>query len=424
MITFFRSIITRFLARDALCAELYGIAGEIFNWERSLHARVLHTYLNASVNQFDNALSFDARRTQPEFAWRMQELKVGDKVDVIKWATIHQHGTQLVQAWSRGTVVFRGVPEDDEAIEAGKPGSNHQDGTGEEALESEHRQVLVQTRVDIRYERDRDAEVKRFGLFDAAFAPPGRFTEDWDWRLDLKVDDLIDCMDTEKQWLKATVLRTRVAENPEGEAVPEVYVGYRTFDDAGPRPDEERGQNYFGWSNRYDEWVPVTSPLIQRFKSTSLQYQRVEKANKVYERPDSDKFNDADDVLYETTAIQEFATARDLVFGGFKSIPDALNQFGESGGFQRILDVLAATAQGRHPMKIEHLKAICYFLCKTLPLWTRRFSVRFIPPFTDLLLKAMCFVNKDVTDQNKKEVVLGIFQHDDFRFDVFEQTID
>jgi hypothetical protein len=51
----------------------------------------------------------------------MQELKVGDKVDVIKGATIHQHGTQLVQSWSRGTVVFRGVPEDDEAIEAGKP---------------------------------------------------------------------------------------------------------------------------------------------------------------------------------------------------------------------------------------------------------------------------------------------------------------
>jgi len=284
--------------------------------------------------------------------------------------------------------------------------------------------VLLQTKVDIRYERDREAEVKRFGLFDPSFAPPGRFTDDWEWRLDLKVDDQIDCMDTEKQWLKATVLHTRTAENTEGEAVPEVLVGYRTFDDAGPRPDEERGQNYFGWSNRYDEWVPVTSPLVQRFRSTSLQYQRVEKANKLYERPDSDKFNDTDDVLYETRAIQEFATARDLFFGGFKSIPDALNQFGESGGFQRILDALAATAQGEHPMKIEHLKSLCVFLCRTLPLWTRRFSVRFIPPFTDLLLRAMCYVNKGVTDQNKKDVVLGIFQHDDFGFEVFEQTID
>jgi len=33
-------------------------------------------------------------------------------------------------------------------------------------------------------------------------------------------------------------------------------------------------------------------------------------------------------------------------------------------------------------------------------------------------------VNKGVTDQNKKDVVLGIFQHDDFGFEVFEQTID
>lgn len=84
IINFFRNIIIYFLCKDPLCEDLYRIAGEIFNWERSLHARVLHSYLNASVNQYDKSLSFDARRTQPELAWRMQELKVGDKVDVIK----------------------------------------------------------------------------------------------------------------------------------------------------------------------------------------------------------------------------------------------------------------------------------------------------------------------------------------------------
>jgi hypothetical protein len=186
--------------------------------------------------------------------------------------------------------------------------------------------------------------VKSFGLFDADFGPAGSWTDDFDWRYDLKVDDLIDCMDTEKHWLKATVLRTRLGENPEGEAIPEIFVGYRTFDDAGPRPDEERGQNYFGWSNRYDEWFPVTSPLVQRFRSVSLQYQRVEKANKVYERPDADKFNDTDDVLSQTKEIRQYAVGRDLFFGAFRSIPDALNQFGESGGFQKILDALVATA--------------------------------------------------------------------------------
>ena len=75
-------------------------------------------------------------------------------------------------------------------------------------------------------------------------------------------------------------------------------------------------------------------------------------------------------------------------------------------------------------MKIEHLKSLCVFLCRTLPLWTRRFAIRFIPPFTELLLQAMCYVNKGVTDQNKRDVVLGIFQHEDFGFEVFEQTID
>ena len=99
---------------------------------------MLNTYLNASVNKYDKGLSYEARRSQPELAWRMQELKVGDKVDVIKHAAIHQHGTQLVQAWSRGTVVFRGVPEDEEATEVGKPATTWECTSCNEENEAEN----------------------------------------------------------------------------------------------------------------------------------------------------------------------------------------------------------------------------------------------------------------------------------------------
>jgi hypothetical protein len=250
-------------------------------------------------------------------------------------------------------VVFKGLPEDDEATAEGQPSA----------------QAFPQ--VSIKYESDAEAEVKTFRLTDPDFAPAGTFTDDYDWRFDLKVDDLIDCMDTEKQWLKATVLDTRTRNNADGEPIQEVYVGYRTFDEAGPRPDEERGKNFFGWSNKYDEWMAATSPLIQRFQSISLQYQRVEKANKVYERPDSDKYEDKDDVLYQSESFALFATERSFFFGGFRSIPNSLNQFGQSGGFQRILDLLEDAARGKISMKIETLRAYCFFLNRTLPLWHR-----------------------------------------------------
>jgi hypothetical protein len=63
MITFFRIIIIKFFAKDTLCDELCGIAGEIFNWDRNLHAKVLNTYLNSTVNKFDRGLASGAKRT-------------------------------------------------------------------------------------------------------------------------------------------------------------------------------------------------------------------------------------------------------------------------------------------------------------------------------------------------------------------------
>ena len=243
MIKFFKTIISKFLDKDTYCEELFRIAGEIFNWERNLHSKVLHTYLNSKVNEFDKRHSFKQMRVMKEQKWREDTLKVGDKVDVIKSCLITQiNGSQLIQSWSKGVVVFKGIPEDAESNEVGK----------------EH--VADFPSVEIRYEMDIEAEVKRFKIFDPDFAYPGTFTDDYDWRFDLKVDDLIDCIDDEKQWLKSTVLQTRITNNADGEPIPEVLVGYRTFDENGPRPDEDRGMNFFGWSKKYDVWIAVTSP--------------------------------------------------------------------------------------------------------------------------------------------------------------------
>ena len=43
----------------------------------------------------------------------------------------------------------------------------------------------------------------------------------------------------------------------------EIKIGYRTYAEDGNMKDEE-GRNFFGWSERYDDWFTATSPRIAK----------------------------------------------------------------------------------------------------------------------------------------------------------------
>ena len=111
IINFFRVIIVKFFARDTLCHQLSDIVGSIFNWERNLHQKVLSKLNHAEILIHDKQLSLDYKRVKAEQAWRDQ-LKAGDLVDVVKHVRIKD---QTLRAWSRGMVVYRGTPEDQES---------------------------------------------------------------------------------------------------------------------------------------------------------------------------------------------------------------------------------------------------------------------------------------------------------------------
>ena len=87
--------------------------------------------------------------------------------------------------------------------------------------------------------------MKRVEVQDWQIAPFGTFTDDYEWRYDLKEGDEIDCMDNEKEWYKSTILQTRVSQNPDGELVPEVFVAFRTYDENGSKQEDD-GRKFFG----------------------------------------------------------------------------------------------------------------------------------------------------------------------------------
>lgn len=80
---------------------------------------------------------------------------------------------------------------------------------------------------------------------------------DFDWRESLKQGDIIDALDTDKKWYRATVLAVK-SEN----SIKSVYIGYRIYDPKGDKVDSNG--RYFGWTKKFDEWLNVHSPRIHK----------------------------------------------------------------------------------------------------------------------------------------------------------------
>jgi hypothetical protein len=68
----------------------------------------------------------------------------------------------------------------------------------------------------IKFVNDSESNIVTFNLHDTRISKPGTFTDDFDWRYNLKEGDLIDCMDTERVWYISTVLKVREVEIEEG----------------------------------------------------------------------------------------------------------------------------------------------------------------------------------------------------------------
>ena len=62
-------------------------------------------------------------------------------------------------------------------------------------------------------------------------APEGTFTDDMHWRYELKVGDIVDCLDSEAIWYRSTIIDERVTPNGAGKDIRELYIGYRVYDE-------------------------------------------------------------------------------------------------------------------------------------------------------------------------------------------------
>jgi len=103
---------------------------------------------------------------------------------------------------------------------------------------------------------------------------------------------------------------------------------------------------------------------------------------------------------------------------------DALNEFGQQGGFTKILDMMRSAAAGKFHLSLTHLASLCTFLCKTQPMWHKQFACSYIQEMTKALLQVLCYINEEATDANKHQLILGPCQEDAFEAPVLEMMIN
>lgn len=90
--------------------------------------------------------------------------------------------------------------------------------------------------------------------------------DDYAWRaaeLENCENFLVDVHD-KFNWEQATILKTR--ENSTGDRpFIEAYVAFRIYNENGKKIEETTGKRFDGWTAKFDEWIPIYSPRIQKF---------------------------------------------------------------------------------------------------------------------------------------------------------------
>lgn len=148
--------------------------------------------------------------------------------------------------------------------------------------------------------------------------------------------------------------------------IKEAYVGFRVYSEEEGHKWDDDGRKYIGWSNKYDEWVTVTSPTIQKFQTLIKHYNVAGKSTMIYDHV----IEDIQDIIYNTKDRKVWAVFRMNFFSNLKCIPDYFNEFGFRGGFDAIIEFMLSITEGRK-VTMRHLHFLIEFLNKTMPLWHR-----------------------------------------------------
>lgn len=198
--------------------------------------------------------------------WR-HKLKLGDRIDAVK-------GDLKCKCWSRGTIVEIKEDQDEDFLR-------------------------------VEFELESSLYDKSFGRWSSDIAQLDTYSKENDWKLDLKVGDLVDAHDKVKQWYASTIIDVQDIE-VSGRKYKNFNVGFRVYLESGSKTDND-GNKYEGWSTKFDEWISQFSPKIAKLHTFS---KPLTGGKKVYKSYEEQLIDDQQDPIVEEGEEPIFAVIR------------------------------------------------------------------------------------------------------------------
>ena len=125
---------------------------------------------------------------------------------------------------------------------------------------------------EVNFENDNNLVARDLTIYSPEIAPYGTMSEDDEWRCVLQAGDLIDGFDSTKFWYSSTIV-AKETRHEDDKDVPYLKVGFRVYEEEGNKEDQENGLKYYGWSDKFDEWIPAFNPRIQKYQSLAKNWQ-------------------------------------------------------------------------------------------------------------------------------------------------------
>ena len=169
------------------------------------------------------------------------------------------------------------------------------------------------------------------------------------------------------------------------------FVGYKSVDDEAEKEDEDK-RNFYGWSNtRHEEWLVVVDPRIAKYLFLIFQLTLYRK-DTMSKRPlnvskysslEDNLVDDSNDHIYNTSDEKIYAITRQG-FSKSTFMVNMINNFGELGGFQKILDRIQHTENWA---PIELVSPLIGVIGNMSPLLHKEFAYEYLPKLKEAIWK-------------------------------------
>ena len=222
-------------------------------------------------------------------------LKVGDRIDAVKYVNKLE-----MECWGPAIITF-----------------------------------IYQNSIEIKFENDSNRYNRTIDRYSSQIAQLGQYSSKYNWKNDLKVGDHVDAVDDLNYWFASTIIDIEEHVGPNEKSGTLVKIGYRIYASHGTKTDLIE-RKFFGWSGKYDDWIQLFSPRIDKLYSHVWSKVYFKESKKFIE---DIKVEDKDDPQIDDEMNPIYAVLRPNICIS-NLLVECINHFGSQGGFRKILNMV------------------------------------------------------------------------------------